>query len=72
MNRQEHLAWCKQRALEYVEAGDLAQALTSMMSDLNKHPETKGHVGIELGVNLSLIGGLSTSRDMRRFIEGFN
>jgi hypothetical protein len=29
-------------------------------------------VVIELGVNLSLIGGLSTSRDMRRFIEGFN
>jgi hypothetical protein len=72
MNRQEHLAWCKQRALEYVDSGDLAQALTSMISDLNKHPETKGHVGIELGVGLSLVGALSTSSDMRRFIEGFN
>jgi hypothetical protein len=72
MNRQEHLAWCKQRALEYVDSGDLAQALTSMISDLNKHPETKGNVGIELGVGLSLVGALSTSSDMRRFIEGFN
>ena len=34
--RAEHLAWCKKRALEYVDAGDLLQAYTSMASDLGK------------------------------------
>ena len=36
----EHLAWCKQRALEYVDAGDLTNAVASMGCDMNKHPET--------------------------------
>ena len=33
MNRQEHLDWCKKRALEYVDAGDLSGGMASMMSD---------------------------------------
>ena len=40
VDRAEHLAWCKQRALEYLDQGDLANAVASMGSDLNKHPET--------------------------------
>jgi len=69
--RQEHLEWCKQRALEYVDT-DPANAWASMASDLQKHPETAGHVGLELGM-LQLMGGmLSTPEQMRRFIEGFN
>ena len=69
MTRDEHLAWCKQRALEYVDHGDLVQAVTSMGSDLDKHPE--------LGCNpyLLLAGGLDAasgdSRAVRRWIEGF-
>jgi len=42
--RQEHLEWCKKRALEYIDINDLQQAFASMVSDLNKHPETKGLV----------------------------
>jgi hypothetical protein len=38
MDRDEHLAWCKKRALEYWRAGDLANAVASMGSDLDKHP----------------------------------
>lgn len=72
MTRAEHLAWCKQRAIEYVDAGDLPNAFASVMSDLAKHPETHGHAGIELGYMLSMTGNLSTSRDMRDFIEGLN
>jgi len=34
MTRDEHLKWCKERALEYVDAGDLQQALTSMLWEL--------------------------------------
>lgn len=70
--RAEHLAWCKQRALEYVDAGDTKGAIASMMSDLNKHPETTGHAGIQLTVMLMFGGFLSTPADVRRHIEGFN
>lgn len=68
ITRAEHLAWCKQRALEYLP-DDPQQAFTSMASDLSKHEETRGHVGIELGAMLLLTGNV---RDMRDFIEGFN
>jgi len=72
MTRAEHLAWCKQRALEYVDIGDLNQAFTSMASDLGKHEGTKGHGAIRLGMMLLLNGHLGTSIKMREFIEGFN
>ncbi len=38
--REEHLAWCKQRALEYIDRGQINEGLTSMMSDMSKHPRT--------------------------------
>ena len=72
MNRAEHLEWCKRRALEYVERGDLPQALTSMCSDLSKHEETKDHGAIGLGMSLMLGGHLSTADKMKKFILGFN
>ncbi len=70
--RTEHLAWCKQRALKYVDAGDLPQAMASMGSDLNAHPETQRHSGMELGMMLLMGGQLGSPAEMRRFIEGFN
>lgn len=72
MTRAEHLAWCKQRALEYVDANNLTNAMASLTSSLNKHPETVGHSGIELGMMLMLGGRLNTPEQMRTFIEGFN
>lgn len=72
MNRAEHLAWAKQRALEYVEQGDMTLAFTSMASDLNKHEETCNHSALQLGTMLMVGGHLSTPDKMRRFIEGFN
>lgn len=70
--RQEHMDWCKKRAIEYVESGDLQGAFASMASDLGKHPDTAGHAGIQLGV-MQLMGGmLNTPEQMRKFIEGFN
>lgn len=70
--RAEHLAWAKVRAHEYIDRNDLTQAFMSMTSDLNKHDETRGHLGVELGTALMLGGGLSTPDAMRRFIDGFN
>jgi hypothetical protein len=71
MTRDEHLAWCKRRALEYVDHGNLLQAWASMGSDMNKHPETRNHPGLELGMTLMISGDLSRRDAMRRFIEGF-
>lgn len=70
--RGEHLAWCKERALEYCDAGDVRNALTSMGSDLEKHDETRGHAGMPIGLELMMFGSLLTPADMRRFIESFN
>jgi len=72
MNRQEHLNWCKKRALEYVEMGDLENAFGSMVSDLTKHPETINHPALELGMALKMNGNLNTKNEMKDFIEGFN
>ncbi len=71
MTRDEHMNWCKERALEYVENGDLPSAITSMLSDLGKHEETRG-VG-ETMAPLGLFEATGGSADsVRRFIEGFN
>lgn len=72
MTRAEHLAWCKQRALEYVDAGDLQNAYASMASDLGKHPDTADHAGIQLGMMQLMAGQLGNAIEMRKFIEGFN
>jgi len=70
--REEHMKWCKSRALEYVDAGDNNNAFASMVSDLTKHPETANHAGNELGMMLFMAGQLSSSKQMRDFIEGLN
>ena len=72
MTREEHLDWCKERALEYVERGDLTGAFTSIIKDLKEHEETKNHDGIKLGAELKESGYLTTTGEMRMFIEGFN
>ncbi len=70
--RAEHLEWCKQRAHEYCDRGDAANALISMFSDLEQHPETAGHKGAQIGVMLMMTGGLREPSEARRFIDGFN
>lgn len=71
MNRADHLAWCKQRALEYVDQGDLASAVASMTSDLGKHEETvaSNPFLMMLAMNYVLSGD---ANGVRRWIEGFN
>jgi Tfp pilus assembly protein PilF len=68
-DRAEHLAWAKQRALEYLDAGDIANAVTSMGSDLGKHPETKpSQVLMLLGMRYVLDQDAAATR---RWIKGF-
>jgi hypothetical protein len=71
MTRNEHLQWAKDRALQYVAAGDIQNAFASITSDLRKHPDTVDHSGPELGMMLMLSGHLSTSTEMRTHIEGY-
>ena len=66
------MEYCKKRALEYVDNGDITNAYASMTSDLRSHPETEKHCGIGLGMGLLMRGKLSTQSEMRKFIEGFN
>ncbi len=69
--REEHLAWCKARALEYLPA-EPQQALTSMWSDLETHPETAGHGANELGMMMLMSGLLKSPSQVRNFINGYN
>lgn len=68
--REEHLEWCKARAREYLDRGDVANGITSMMSDLDKHPETKvaSSVLVQLGMRAVIDHDLPAAR---RFVEGF-
>ncbi|GAB2954603.1 hypothetical protein GCM10027048_20090 [Hymenobacter coalescens] len=68
--RAAHLQWAKDRALEYLHAGDLPNAWASFVSDLGKHPDTAGHRAIELGTLELLMGGLNTPDKLRHHIEG--
>ena len=68
--REEHMDWCKQRALAYVDRGELHNAFNSLATDLSKHPETRDHAAIELGMMRLVAGQLETEAEMRRFIEG--
>lgn len=68
MTRGEHLRWCKQRARDYLDLGEPAMAVTSMMSDLGKHDGTA-----YLRHDFALLA-LSSSGDLtaaRQFIESF-
>lgn len=72
--RDEHLAWCKERALECVESGDLEGAIASMTSDLGKHEETA--LTAEMAGFLTMAGALDAAagnvQGVRNWIEGFN
>lgn len=71
-NKAEHLQWCKDRALAYIEAGDLNNAFASFSSDMKKHVETAEHSALPLGDMLFFGGHLGTADKMRRWINGFN
>lgn len=71
--RTEHLEWCKQRALQELDYyHSPAKGFASMASDLGKHPETKNHAAIQLGMMMMMAGQLSTEQEMKKFIEGFH
>jgi len=72
MTREEHLQWCKDRAIEYADKGDTVGAFTSFQSDMSKHEETKKHMALEMMTMMYLGGHLAMPAAMRKFIEDFN
>lgn len=71
--RDEHLQWCKDRAMEYVKRGELLGAITSMMSDMEKHPETKLKPALtQLGMFAAMQAQKGDRDAVERFILGFH
>lgn len=68
--REEHLQWCKEQALEYLNAGDVQGAIASMMSDLSQHEETK-HINEFIQAMGLTIAMSNDYTEARRWIEGF-
>jgi hypothetical protein len=73
MTRQEHLKWCRERAIQemdyYKEPG---KGLISMASDLRKHPETNKESLITLCVMTLAQNPHITRQEVIKFIDGFN
>ncbi len=71
MTRQEHIAWCKQRAIQEIDfSKDPKQGIISMMSDLNKHPETQSQT-LQALCMMQLMKS-PTRQEAINFINGFN
>lgn len=70
--KTEHLQWCKERAIEIVEEGDISGGWTSFFSDMGKHHETAGNPALMLGNMMLMSGNLDTPGKMIKFIEDFN
>lgn len=77
MTRLEHIERCKQRAIQeydyYSKEGiviAVKNGLTSMMSDINKHPETKSNSLQMLCMGNMMI--IKSRQEFVNFINGFN
>lgn len=76
--RAEHLQWCKERAhqeyayyKEHEPESAFRNAVTSMLSDLGKHPETEKMTTIAFALGMPVMAG-KDERELFRFIDGFN
>jgi hypothetical protein len=68
-DRVAHVKWCKARALQYLDAGDLINALASMGSDMAKRDDCRINQYLYLvGMDRAAAGD---SEGLRRWIRGF-
>lgn len=58
--------------MQYINAGDVRQGLTSMLSDMGKHDETKDHSALQLMAMMMFSGQLKSASEAGKFIQGFN
>jgi hypothetical protein len=68
-----HMDWCKRRALDLLDHGDVVNALASFASDVRKDESTSDDTVrmliATIGMQCAMSGDVA---GMRRFIEGFN
>ena len=68
MSRDDHLYWCKSRAVDYLDRGEIREGILSFLSDMQKHEETKSH-----GALMFLLGMSNNTRaEVKKFILDFN
>lgn len=73
MTRKEHLQWCKDRALQYLNEGKIAQGMASFTSDMTKHPETEATLNNGLSHAIIMNALMTNSQsECIKCIEGFN
>lgn len=72
VSREDHLAWCKSRALECVARGDLHEAVASMISDMQKHPLTDTRALGDLAMAGMMDAKKRDARAVKRWIEDFD
>ena len=59
--------------MQYVEAGDFNQAVTSMLSDLGKHEDTKASSSGTLAtIGIGLLMRHPLKEEVVHYINGFN
>ena len=69
--RDEHIEWCKQRAREYCEQGDMLGALHSMGRDLEKHQDTARRPWTHLWSSSTKPHTISSKADVLKFIDDY-
>jgi hypothetical protein len=70
MTRTKHLQWCKDRAIQYLDKGDVAQGMASFTSDMSKHPET--NETLQNGLSHPIIMQALMTNNSRSCIECIN
>jgi hypothetical protein len=71
MTRDERLEWCKARAREYLERGDLVNAVASVISDMNQNYPELPPCPPELAMIGVQIAATGDRNRVSAFIEGF-
>jgi hypothetical protein len=79
LTREEYLKWCKERAIQeydYYIKESISEAtkngVTSMMSDINKHPETQSSALQSLCMMTLMTKPTMYRQEFVNFINGFN
>jgi hypothetical protein len=71
--RDAHLAWAKARALAYLDAGQILNAVNSMLRDCDKRFDLATHPDLMVGVSsLPHWINQNATEDVRHWIEGFH
>ncbi len=73
-DRNEHLAWCKNKALAEIGEGTptlIRNALDTFIAELIKHPDTQHHIAITTGTLMLAGDMLTTKAEMEEFINSF-